>query len=133
MSEPEIRARFGVQLPPDDEDADSRHCREVEFTPAGAGVSVMLEEGRVTRVTAWRESRLRTADGLGIGSTQAVVQRRYGARLKTEPNHYDDAERYLTVWDSRLRRGIRFQTDSTGLVYAMHVGAESIYYVEGCS
>jgi hypothetical protein len=132
MPEAELSKQFNFQLPPYEDD-DSRLCREFDFTPAGPGVSVMAEDGRIARISVWRGGRLKTLEGLGIGSSKAEVRRRLGAKVKVEPKAYDDRERYLTVWDRHHHRGIRFETNAKGVVRVVHAGGDAINYIEGCS
>jgi hypothetical protein len=116
-----------------------------QFRPARApeGVLVMIEEGRLTRISLISGTELKTDRNLGLGATAATVRAAYGDRLRAEPHKYSDPPaEYLTVWTrggpgsdgiaSPDSRGIRYEIGTDGRVETIHVGGDSIQYVEGC-
>ena len=116
-----------------------------QFRPARApeGLLVLVEEGRLSRITAMSGSDVETDNGLRVGATAAEVRAAYGALVNAEPHEYQDPPaEYLTIWtrggasggeaappDSR---GIRYEVGDNGKVAFIHAGGPSIQYVEGC-
>lgn len=117
-----------------------------EFHPARApeGLYVMIEEGKLSRITAAELSTVKTDKGLGLGDTADAVKAAYGDKAKASPHKYQDKPaEYVTVWSGGPRsepyvqdetaRGIVYEIDGTGRVGAIHAGGPSIQYVEGCA
>lgn len=119
-----------VKVPPDDE-VNSFACREIA---AGDGqVVIMMEKGRLSRISLHAPGPLRTDKGFGVGSKEADVRRAYGAALEVATHAYDEEPaHYLTYWTIPKTRGVRYETDTQGLVTAVHVGGPAIQYIEGC-
>ena len=131
MREADAVRRFGLKVPPDD-GVNSTDCRQL-FMRGRSGILVMTEKGRVTRITIFGTSQLKTDRGLGVGASEADVRRAYGAGLKIEPSAYDEEPaHYLTAWTASAGRGVRFETGPNRRVERIHVGDEAIEYVEGC-
>lgn len=115
-----------------------------QFRPARApeGVLVMMENGRLTRISLMRDSPVRTDRGLGLGSTATAVEAAYDGTVVASPHKYRDApSRYLTHWSRRVQPGDRtapsnggivFEVDDKGVIDLIHAGGPSIQYVEGC-
>jgi hypothetical protein len=120
-----------------------------EFRPARApeGMLVMIEEGRLTRISLIDGSKVKTDRGLGLGATAAAVRAAYGPALQAERHKYEEAPaEYLSVWakdppkdekspaPARARaRGIVYEVGSKGVVQSISAGGPSILYVEGCA
>jgi hypothetical protein len=120
-----------------------------EFRPARApeGMLVMVEGGRLTRISLIRNAAVKTDRGLGLGIPASAVRAAYGASLVAEPHKYVAAPaEYLTAWpgaksqaeakaylDDPAARGLRYVVDATGKVTTIHAGGPSIQYVEGCA
>ena len=117
-----------------------------QFRPARApeGLLVMVEEGRLTRITLHEAAPVATDRGLRVGATAAEVRAAYGAAVRAEPHEYQEPPaEYLTVWTrgapaaaegttDPAARGLRYEVASDGRVAAIHAGGPSIQYVEGC-
>lgn len=117
--------------PPHDEDWIACHELKVTGQP---DLYVMVEEEELTRLTITGASKLLTDKGLGLGATADQVKAAYGRAIKVAPHKYEAAPAgYLTAWDAKTERGVRYETNDKGLVSAIHVGAGSIELVEGCS
>jgi hypothetical protein len=131
MSEREAVRRFHLT----DEDTagvNSEACRELKL-PGQPQLTVMAEEGRITRISLDSKGSLQAAQGLTVGSSEAAVRRVYGKALRTSPHHYEaQPAHYLTVWTKPRASGIRFETDAHRRVTRIHVGGPAIEYVEGC-
>ena len=118
-------------------------CDQFRPVRAPEGLLVMIEDRRLSRITAMSGSEVETDKGLGVGATAAEVRAAYGALVNAEPHEYQDPPaEYLTIWsrggasggeaappDSR---GIRYEIGDDGKVAFIHAGGPSIQYVEGC-
>ncbi len=115
------------------------------FHPARApdGLRVMIEEGRLARISISDPAEVKTDRGLGPGDSAAEVKGAYGEELVASPHEYEEAPaEYLTVWTtgggdepyvrSPDARGIRYEVDHGGTVDVIHAGGPAIQYVEGC-
>jgi len=132
MAEAEAARLFKLQAPPDDE-VNSFDCREIPLPAGGPDASVMTQEAKVSRISLYGPSQLKTDRGFGVGSKEADIRKAYGAAIKVEPHHYEGPKaHYLTAWNASKRRGVRYETDEAGVVTTVHVGDESIRLVESC-
>jgi len=145
MTLAEVTAAAGPDSDPDSVGgAEPEYCDQ--FRPANApeGILVMIEQGKLTRISLVEMSPLKTDKGLGIGDTAAAVKTAYGAAASVGPHKYQDAPaEYITVWDGGPRtesyvqdeaaRGLVYEIDGTGKVGAIHAGGPSIQLVEGCA
>ena len=116
---------------------DPAACDEFRPRRAPAGLLVMLEEGRLTRISVGSSSRVATDSGIGIGDDPADVRRVYGDRVEVTPHKYVAAPAaYLTVWTvappAPDARGLVFEVGQEGRISRIHAGGPSIQYVEGC-
>lgn len=115
------------------------------FRPAHApeGLRVMIEDGRLARISLSAPTPVKTDRGLGPGDAAAAVKTAYGSSLKAIPHEYEEAPaEYLTAWargsggrpesETPDARGIRYVVDRDGRVSAIHAGGPGIQYVEGC-
>jgi len=109
-------------------------CRTIS-SPDHPGVHAIVEDGRVRRITAGQRSRVRLAEGIGVGASEADV-RKWFAGFRAEPHKYADAPaKYLTAPNAAGgSAALRFEIGSDGRVSAIHVGTMPVLgYVEGCS
>lgn len=123
--------------------ADPASCDQFRPARAPQGVLVMIENGRLTRISLIRENPIRTDRGVGLGSTADAVRGAYKGTVAASPHKYRDApSEYLTHWARKAvpgdrttptDRGIVFEVDGRGIVDLVHAGGPSIQYVEGCS
>ncbi len=98
------------------------------------GVAFMFEDKRLTRVSVFKPSKIRTGTGIRVGSTDAQVKRAYGARLATEKSRYMlPPARLLIRWTAPNEQGLAFETGEDRRVYTMRGGKKSITYAEGCA
>ncbi len=131
MSLAEASAALGGALivPPN---ADTAACDYVEWRGAPAGVTLMVDAGRLARVDV-SLSGVRTANGIGVGDSEEAVQRAYGGRAVVSPHKYEDGY-YLAVADpTDTLFALVFET-SGGKVTRYRGGRRpQVEYVEGCS
>ena len=126
-------------------EAEPSECRQYQAPRAPQGLLVMMEKGVLTRLTAVRDSTIKTADGVGLGSDGEQLKTRYGASASVTPHKYQEAPAaYVTLWpgaDHLLNtyvsdpaaRGLVFEIGQDGKVAAIRAGGPSIQLVEGCS
>jgi hypothetical protein len=110
-------------------------CVEQEYRTAdGDQLWLMFEGDVITRVTASDEApRTRTAQNVGVGSTDAEVRTAYQGVIE-QPAHYNDPPAHnLVVWTVPEQSGLLFEVNEQGIVTALHAGSASILYMEGCA
>lgn len=110
-------------------------CVEQQYlTSDGDQLWLMFEQDVITRITASNEApRTRTAQNVGVGSTDAEVRTAY-QNVVEEPAHYNAPPAHdLIVWTTPDQSGLRFEINEQGNVTAVHAGGASILYVEGCA
>lgn len=113
---------------------DANACIEMTAAQGHPDLVFMFTDGRLSRITAVRESRVTTPRGIGVGATEGAVRRAYRAGLVSEPHHYDGLPaRYLTYWTRPRSRGVRFVTGTDRRVGAIHAGDATIRQIEGCA
>ena len=116
-----------------------------EFQPARGpeGLWVMIEEGRLARITLGEGSQVETSEGLVVGDPSNAVRTAYGERAQSSPHHYSEPPaKYLDVWEGgplpgpyvedEAARGIRYEIGMDGNIQYIHAGGPAIQYVEGC-
>jgi hypothetical protein len=142
MTKDEVIAAVGDTRNPDAAGIPGSECLEFQPQRTPAGLWVMLEASKLTRITVGDMSTVKTDKGLGIGDTPDAVKAAY-PDAKSSPHKYQDAPAaYITWWTTprteqyvqdETARGIVFEIDGTGKVGAIHAGGPSIQYVEGCA
>lgn len=145
MSLAQITAAVGPDANPEAVGgADPAQCDQFRPIRAPQGVLVMVENGRLSRISLINNSQLKSDRGLGLGAAPAAVVAAYGPALRVEPHKYESAPaQYLTFWSrgggsasgpiGSDSRGVRYEIDGSGKVASIHAGGPSISYVEGCS
>ena len=98
------------------------------------GFTVMFQRGRVVRIDI-RRAGLKTASGVGVGSTEDDVRRAYVARIETTLRKYTVGHylTYTTADEGDRGLGMVFETDGAR-VTSFRIGTtEAVALVEGCS
>ncbi len=123
-----------VDAPPLEEGIPGACSQQAYATTDGDQLWLMFEGGVITRITASAEApRTRTAQNVGVGSTDAEVRTAYQNVIE-EPAHYSDARAHnLVVWTVPEQSGFLFEVNEQGIVTAVHAGGSSILYMEGCA
>lgn len=138
MTRDEVIATVGANANPEAvsaaEPSECEQFRPMEMPP---GTLVMIERGRLSRISLGPGSELKTEEDLGVGDPAAAVKAAYGDRAITTPHKYEPApSEYITVWTTRGvgpdARGIVYEIGQDGRVSHIHAGSGSIQYVEGC-
>jgi hypothetical protein len=142
MTQAEVIAAVGDTRTPDAADIPGE-CREFQPQRAPDGVWVMIEEGKLTRITLSELSTVKTDKGFGLGDKPDAVKAAYPDAKATPHKYQDKPAEYITWWRGGPRaeayvqdeaaRGIVYEIDGTGKVGAIHAGGPSIQYVEGCA
>lgn len=100
--------------------------------PSLPGMIFMFEDLKLTRISLYEESPVRTPRGVGIGYAESEVRRLYPGVVAEEHAYVGLPGLYLTYWLVPGKKGVRFETNETRRVTAIHAGAGSITYIEGC-
>lgn len=138
MTRQQVVATLGEDANPDAVGgADPAQCDEFRPVRAPEGMLLMLERGRLTRISLGDPALVETEGGLAVGDSAARVRRHYGERVRASPHKYVAAPaEYLTVWSvappATDARGVVYEVGGDGLVARIHAGGPSIQYVEGC-
>lgn len=145
MTLAEITAALGPDTDPGSVGgADPEACDQFRPERAPEGMLLMVEEGRLSRISLIRNSTLKTDRGFGLGDSAAAIKTAYGAAAVASPHKYQDAPaEYVTAWSGAAptpntvapdtARGIVYEIGGEGTVTAIHAGGPAIQYVEGCS
>jgi hypothetical protein len=109
-------------------------CAYVRPAALPVDVLVMVERDTVVRVDV-RAKGVRTAEGVGVGDTEASVAKAYEGRVRTTPHKYTGPKgHYLTASappdTSHL---IVFETDGSSVVTYRAGSRPAVELVEGCS
>lgn len=144
MTRAEVEAALGPDASPNSVGGpDPETCDEFHPNRAPEGLNVMIQNGRLTRITASRAGP-RTEAGVGVGDGADAVRAAYGDKALFTPHKYVSAPAgYATVWtknggaagvyvENPEARGIVFDINAEQKVGFIHVGGPSIQYVEGC-
>lgn len=141
MSAAEVEAAMGPDDDPANANSDTPEtCDQWRPARAPADMMVMIEDGRLTRISVFGESTVRTDRGVGVGANAAEVKSIYGDNLESDEDPFEPGVGYLTVWkDGRpptdgdeSARGVRYSVGEDGAVTSIRVGSPSILYEEGC-
>lgn len=99
------------------------------------GVAFMIIDGRIARVDVRRHATVQTAEGAGIGDTEARIHALYPGRVEVQPHKYAEGH-YLIVTpaapaDSAYR--LIFETDGKRVTTFRTGRLPEVGWVEGCS
>ena len=145
MTKDEVIAAVGPTRTPDAVGGpEPESCEEFRPERAPEGMLVMIEQGKLSRISLVDMSTVKTDKGLGLGDTADTVKTSYGDQAKASPHKYQDKPaEYITWWKGGPRaepyvqdeaaRGIVYEIDGTGKVGMIHAGGPAIQYVEGCA
>lgn len=104
-----------------------------------ADVFYTVENDRITRIdintgaSAGTPSAVKTAEGIGIGTSEADLLKAYGKSAKVMPNKYDPNGHTIAVDNPGAKSALVFET-SAGKVTTFRAGHHpAVDTVEGCS
>lgn len=108
-----------------------------EFEPYG--ITFMVESKRLTRInvdfygTDPHPLEIKTAEGIGLGSSEQDVTKAYAGRMRIAPNPEDPSWHTISVDDPDKQHAIIFETNGTK-VKSMRAGAyPGVSYPNGCN
>lgn len=105
-------------------------CRRYEVVGGPSEISMLVEDGIVTSITAWGKD-FRTDRGVKIGDRESVVRSHYKS-LEEEPDSYGaQGDKQLIYEERKDKSGVKFIVNS-GFVSSITVGGSSLRYIEGC-
>jgi hypothetical protein len=139
MTRAELVAAMGEDANPDAVGgADPAQCDQFRPQRAPEGLLVMVEQGRLTRISLREPATIETEGGLSVGDSASAVTAHFGSRAVSGPHKYSAAPAgYITVWTvappAPEAKGIVYEIGTDGRVQHIHAGGPSIQYVEGCS
>lgn len=144
MSKADLVAAWGDRANPNAVGgAEPEVCDQFHPARAPQGVNVMIQDGKLTRITLMRDARIKTNRGFGLGDTAMAVKQAYGGSIFAQPHKYQGSPAEdLFAWarggstsyvTDPSARGVRYEIGSDGKVMAIHAGDPSIQLVEGCS
>ncbi len=110
-------------------------CVENQYaTTDGDQLWLMFEGDKLVRVSASTEApHTRTAQNVGVGSTDAEVRAAY-QNLIEQGSHYNAPPAHnLIAWTVPEQSGLLFEVNEQGVVTAVHAGGPQILYMEGCA
>lgn len=110
-------------------------CDQFHPRRAPPGLLVMVERGKLTRISIARNRWLRSSDGIGIGFRRTAILAKLGKAAQVSPHKYEARPAaYVDHWRGKpgASRGIRYEVAKNGQVAQIHAGGPSITYVEGC-
>lgn len=145
MTKAEVTQAWGDIAPNTVGGAEPAVCEEYHPVNAPAGVNVLIENGRLARITLIRDATFKTDRGFGVGDTAAAIKTAYGTALIAQPHKYSPAPAEdLFAWSvgapqgeayvqDPAARGVRYEINGEGRVGMVHAGGPAIQLVEGCS
>lgn len=138
MTREEVVAAMGEDANPNAVGGpDPEQCDQFRPERAPAGMLVMIEQGRLTRISVSAGADVRTEGGIAPGDSVYAVRSHFGSTIVSTPHKYWPAPaEYLTVWTveppSPERKGVVYEVNEEGRLIHIHAGGPSIQYVEGC-
>lgn len=141
MTLKQAQAALGTSLRYDPDDPGNPSCGHAKRTDKlGNGLHYMVENGHITRIEIWpadvdpesRQSTVKTAAGLGLGSSEEQIRTAYGSAVEVQPAPYNDTGHWFILNDAKKRYGILFET-ADGKVTTFWSGKyPSLIYREDC-
>lgn len=123
--------------------ADPETCDVFHPVNAPQGVSVMIQNGVLTRITLMRDAVIRTDRGFGLGDSALAIKQAYGGAVIAQPHKYQGPPAEdLFAWArggstayvaDPAARGVRYEIGGDGKVAMIHAGDPSIQLVETCA
>jgi hypothetical protein len=132
-----VNEALGDSLAPDY--TSFEQCAIVRSPRFPAGVSLLVErdsvggESNVERVNVDSAGVL-TAEGIGVGDSEARAREVYGQRLTVQPHKYTGPQgHYLVVRGNDSTHRIIFETDGANIVRYYAGRRPAVELVEGCA
>jgi hypothetical protein len=138
MSRQEVVATLGEDANPTAVGGpDPEQCDQFRPERAPDGMLVMIEDGRLTRISVSAGAGVETKGGIAVGDSASAIRSQFASNVVSTPHKYWPAPaEYLTVWaigpPGPDPKGVVYEVDEEGRVVHIHAGGSSIQYVEGC-
>lgn len=134
MTDAEARAAVGAaNIEADTGTEISDSCTEIKLKGDYPGVYLMINDGRLSRITLYENPTFKTDRGIATGARPAEVMAAYPEAVSTPHEYENPPAVYLTFWTKPEKEGTRFEINHEGVVGSIHAGDETIQYVEGCA
>ncbi len=132
MTLAEAERALGASLAPLGARMEPCHYVVVEGRPS---VAFMIIDDRIARLDVRQQGTVKTAEGAGIGDTEARIHALYPGRVEMQPHKYVDGH-YLIVTpeaptDSNFR--MIFETDGKRVTSYRTGRLPEVRWIEGCS
>ncbi|MCX7219160.1 MAG: hypothetical protein NTY70_09545 [Burkholderiales bacterium] len=131
MTAKQAESLLGSKLITASEGPPGSACKFMAVAQGHAGVTLMLQQGRITHIEA-NSPGILTKSGVAVGDSSAKLKRLFGKQLEIEMHKYDEKGFYYFLWDAKRSRGMKFEiaNDKVETIYA---GSKTISLVEGCN
>lgn len=108
-------------------------CVMASFAEGPKDLSFMLIKGVIARADVY-EGVMRTAEGVGIGSTEDEVKKAYAsAKVETLPHKYTDGHYLEVTLSGKTQTMLIFETDGTKVTAFRGGRLPEVGFVEGCA
>ena len=125
-----VRSILGDLIDVAEPNPNNPNC--AEWSIGGDGVSLLLHDDAVARISAHAPARVITTEGVGIGSIAAQVRAAYPHAERESAEYTPDPGHELFVWTDRDNfQGLRFEIAEDETVSAIHAGGD-LRNIEGC-
>lgn len=128
----QLNAELGDSLRPTYEISD--RCDQLAPVAFPSGTSIMVLDDTIVRIDVYDPGVL-TAEGAGVGDSEARLLQLYGARAQVTPHKYHEPlGHYVTVPDAAdHRRMTIFETDGLTVLNFRAGVVPGVQFVEGCA
>jgi len=115
--------------------AKLEECAFVRVKNAPAGLLLMVEKGKISRVDVIRGSSIATTAGARINDTEDRIKSLYPGQVTVQPHKYTDGHYLLVTPTDPAQNDYRivFETDGKKVTRYRSGTVPSVEYVEGCS
>ena len=98
-------------------------------------VAFMIIDGRIARLDVRRQATVKTAEGAGIGDSEARIHALYPGRVQVQPHEYTDGHYLVVTPESPADSTYRtiFETDGERVLRYRTGRLPEVSWVEGCS
>ncbi len=110
-----------------------QECDYTRTKNAPTGVGFMIEKGRIVRADVRNNNEVKTAEGAGIGDTEATIMSLYPGQVTVRPAKYTSGHSLLVTPLTGARdTRIVFETDGKTVTQFRSGMLPAVEYVEGC-
>ena len=99
------------------------------------GVTFMIIDGRIARLDVLQQATVKTAEGAGIGDTEARIHALYPGRVEVQPSKYGDGHSLIVRSEAPADSTYQmiFETDGKRVTGYRTGRLPEVRWVEGCS